>query len=78
MPEPFSEVSQYSDRQKRRRELDVVMNEVFRDTAVVPRCHPLFVRPMPYYLPDKAFFKLCYIDYVMLGLIRFGCISFLG
>ena len=35
--------------------------EVLRDTAVVLRCHPLFQRPVPHYLPGKASFKLCYV-----------------
>ena len=33
-------------------------SKVLRNTAIVPRCHPLFVRPVPYYLPGKASLKL--------------------
>ena len=39
-------------------------NEVLRDTAVVPRCHPLLLRPVPYYLPVKHL-----SSYVRLGSI---------
>ena len=35
--------------------------KVLRDMAVILRCHPLFVWPVPYYLPGKASFKLCYV-----------------
>ena len=35
-----------------------IVFEVLRDTAVVPRCHLLFVRTVPYYLSGKASFKL--------------------
>ena len=36
--------------------------------------NPLFVRPVPHYLPGKAPFKLCLVDYVMLGLVRLGSV----
>ena len=42
--------------------------------TVVSHCHPLFVRPVPYYLPGKASFKLCWVDYVMLGLVRLSSV----
>ena len=29
----------------------VKIYEVLRDTALIPRCHPLLVRPVSYYLP---------------------------
>ena len=30
----------------------------------------LVVHPVPNYLPGKAYFKLCLVDYVKLGLVR--------
>ena len=47
--------------------LFVCLYEVLRDTAVVTRCHPLFLRPVPYYLPGRSSFKLCLVDYILLG-----------
>ena len=37
----------------------------------------LFLRLVPLYLRGKAFLKLCQVDYVMFGSVRFGYISFL-
>ena len=34
--------------------------------------NPQFLWTVPYYLPGKASFKLCQVDYVMLGLVRLG------
>ena len=88
------------------------MNQVLKDTAAVPRCHPLlirhalassivftlnltfssyeefqkhlesyqqnnplFLRSVSYCLPGKASFKLCLVDYVMLGLVRYSLVQ---
>ena len=39
--------------------------EVLKDMAVVPHCHLLFLRPVPYYLPGKKPLSI-YVKLIML------------
>ena len=49
----------YKDKKKEKNiHQNLSNNEVLRDAAVIPRCHPLFLQLVSYYLPGKASFKL--------------------